>query len=60
MHNPGHEGVINVAYWAEQAAASSPLRLFLLGLLLWSLVSILLVAGLGAWVATMRSWRHRR
>jgi nitrate reductase NapE component len=41
------------------AGSVTPARL-LVALLLWSALSVLLVGGLGAWIATRRVRRHRR
>jgi hypothetical protein len=59
MHHPGQEGVHNVASWAALAVEVSPVRALILGILIWSFVSVLLVGGLGAWIATMRARRDR-
>jgi hypothetical protein len=46
--------------WAGLPLDTSPWWVLVVVVLLWSIVSVVLVAGLGAWVATKRSWRERR
>jgi hypothetical protein len=53
-HAPG------LSAWAGLPLDASPWWVLIVVVLLWSVVSVLLVAGLGAWVATKRSWRERR
>jgi hypothetical protein len=46
--------------WAGLPTDASPWWVLIAVVLLWSVISVLLVAGLGAWVATRRAWRERR
>ncbi len=49
-----------LAAWTGAALDASPWWVVIVVVLLWSIVSVLLVAGLGAWVAAMRALRDRR
>jgi hypothetical protein len=60
MHGGGREQIQDGIGWAAMAGDASLPRLLLLGLLAWAFVSVVLVGGLGAWIATMRAWRERR
>jgi hypothetical protein len=60
MSHSMQEGMQEMSLWAGLAAGTSPLKLLILVILLWSVVSVLLTAGLGAWIATKRALRHRR
>lgn len=61
MQQPAHYNSMDIeALEAMFTSGSSLLRVVALALLIWSVISTMLIGGLGAWIASARHRRARR